>query len=371
MGKVMALVCVIMKRLTMILSASAMAFCAVQIGGCAVATAGVKKGDERNFARSLNDINAGRAIKARMGRVEGFKLGGVDVEVAEGIVVLSGNVPRAEDRVEAERIAWSAPKIVQVGNEIKIAGKQGLVRNTKDGVLHQSVRARMIANKNIKARNYNIEVHDGVVYLLGVARSPEELALAAQTASTTKGTREVISYVKVAGDNSARMAQGPGYNGVPSTVAQNPTYAPYVPQAPSGAGEYPPIGSPTPLPPIGGSPLSNTPGAPSVLDDDAIESGEPYYLDPETGERVEIPEGVTPIPYVPDQGPGSLGAGGKPLPPGAKPSQILGANSVTQLPSDQYLGLYRSGAPGTAVSVIESAPYTLDPVTGAMIPVKN
>lgn len=108
---------------------------------------------------------------------------------------------------------------------------------------------------------------------------------------------------------------------------------------------------------------------------DAIESGEPYYLDPQTGQRVEIPEGVKPIPYVPDT-PGSLGAGGSPLPPGAQPSQILGedlppiADGGSAFPTDDQLGKYRTGAPGEAVSVIESAPYMLDPDTGEMIPVK-
>lgn len=288
-----------MKKLTIILSASLLAFTSVSLGGCAVTTAGVKKGDERNFARSLNDINAGRAIKARLKRVEGFEMGGVDVEVAEGIVLLSGNVPRPEDRIEAERIAWSAPRIVQVGNEIQLKGKQGNVRNFKDGILNKSVRARLTANKNIKGRNYNIEVHDGTIYLLGVARSEEELASAAYTASTTRGAREVISYVRIAGDASAQFATGPGYNGEPTNIATSPNYAAPIPQT----------------------------GAPyTPLDNDAIDSGEPYYLDPQTGERVNIPDGVTPIPFVPDAGPGSLGAGGTPLPPAVKQPVILGSD---------------------------------------------
>lgn len=348
-----------MKKLTMIISASVFALSSLSLSGCQVVTAGIKKGDERNFARSLNDVNASRAIKARMRRVEGFSLGGVNVKVAEGIVVLSGNVERQEDRIEAERIAWSAPKVFQVGNEIQLKGKQGFVRNTKDGILNQSVRARLIANSNVKARNYNIEVNDGIVYLLGVARSPEELALAAHTASTTRGAREVISYVRIFGDQAVQSAQGPGYQGQPSNVARAgniPNYTQNLPQA--GLQDYQPLSvpqslqqplpQPQELPPIT-SPQSGASGA--ALDSDAIESGEPYYLDPQTGERVEIPEGVTPIPYVPDT-PGSLGAGGEPLPPGAKPSRVLGVNTV------------RQALPGS-----ESQSYTLDPKTGKMVPV--
>jgi len=347
-----------MKKLTILksgpksalfLAASLLAF---NLSACTtLVTAGVKKGDERNFARSLNDVNAGRAIRARMGRAAGFKLKGVDVEVAEGIVVLSGNVPREEDRIEAERIAWSGPTIVQVGNEILIKDKQGIVRNTKDGVLNKSVRARLIATKAVKARNYNIEVNDGVVYLLGVARSPEELALATQIASTTKGTAEVISYVKIAGDRSRLTASGPGFNGQPSQQAsqsaglQNYTPLTQAPmQAPSlntpayPTGELPPIGS-APLPQTAELPPLSAPT--TLLDNDAIDSGEPFYRDPVTGERIILPEGVKPIPYVPDAGPGSLGAGGAPLPPGVN------------IPKTPSVGAYK-----------------IDPSTGNMVPVK-
>ena len=308
-----------MKKLTILISASV--FALLTTGCTTVMTAGVKKGDERNFARSLNDVNASRAIKARMGRVQGFKLSGVDVEVAEGIVVLSGNVPREEDRIEAERIAWSGPAIVQVGNEIVIKDKQGLVRNTKDGILNNSIRARLVAAKAVKARNYNIEVNDGIVYLLGVARTPEELATATHIASTTKGTAEVVSYVKIAGDHSRMTARGPGFNGEPSTVAGIapvlPNYRPLT-QAPT-------LSAPVPQ----ASELPALPSAPSTnLDNDAIESGEPYYRDPKTGERIILPEGVKPIPFVPDDGPGSLGAGGAPLPSGTGSASNGGAYNI-------------------------------------------
>ena len=293
--------------------------------GCAVATAGVKKGDERSFSRSLNDVSAGRAIRARMRRAAGFSLTGVDIDVAEGIVLLSGNVPRPEDRIEAERIAWSADRILQVGNEIFIKGGQGQIKNIKDGFLNQSIRARLVATKEVKARNFGIEVQNGIVYLMGIARTPEELALAAHIASTTRGTKEVISYARVFGDAAARMTTGPGYNGLPSESASRQNISPSAPL------EYSPPQTHIPQPKT------------TMLDSDAIDSGEPYYLDPQTGERVEIPEGVTPIPFIPDGG---------------------------AFPSDQHLGANRIGSPGEAVSVIESAPYMLDPTTGEMVPVK-
>ena len=99
------------------------------VSGCAVATAGIKKGDERSFVGSIKDVNAGRVIKARMTRALDYKLKGIDVEVAEGIVVLTGNVPTQKDKIEAARIAWSARGIEQVGNEVLVGDKQSFIRN--------------------------------------------------------------------------------------------------------------------------------------------------------------------------------------------------------------------------------------------------
>ena len=314
------------------------ALLSLSLAGCTtITTAGIKKGDERNFARSINDVNAERAIKARLKRAEGFKLKGVNVDVREGIVLLAGNVPRQEDRIEAERVAWSAPRVDQVGNEILIKDKQGAIRNAKDGLLTTSVKTRLTADKYVKSRNLNVESHDGVVYLLGVARNQAELERAAQIASETRGTREVISYVKVAGIPSAISQFGQA-----ATTAAPVQYAPAAPQR-----ELPSFltTTPTPAPPLA----------------QPIEVPSPYAAAP----GIAAPSGTVtaaplsqPIPFTP-QAP-------------TAPAQItdMGDRLNKEFPSDNDLGKYRTGAAGEAVSIIESEPYYIDPDTGKEIPVK-
>ena len=321
------------------------ALLSLSLAGCTtITTAGIKKGDERNFARSINDVNAERAIKARLKRAEGFKLKGVNVDVREGIVLLAGNVPRQEDRIEAERVAWSAPRVDQVGNEILIKDKQGAIRNAKDGLLTTSVKTRLTADKYVKSRNLNVESHDGVVYLLGVARNQAELERAAQIASETRGTREVISYVKVAGIPSAISQFGQA-----ATTAAPVQYAPAAPQ-PSYAApqrELPSFLTTTPTPAL---PLAQPVEVPS-----------PYAAAP----GIAAPSGTVtaaplsqPIPFTP-QAP-------------TAPAQItdMGDRLNKEFPSDNDLGKYRTGAAGEAVSIIESEPYYIDPDTGKEIPVK-
>lgn len=253
------------------------------LSGCAVATAGIEKGDERSFVRSLNDTNAGRAVEARMKRAYDYSLKGVDVEVSEGVVLLSGNVPRKEDRIEAARIAWSAPRVDQVGNEIMIKDKQGFVRNTKDGFLEKSVRARLTADKYVKGRNFNVETHDGIVYLMGVARTSQELERAARIAAMTRGTREVISYVRVVDLPAEMMAEAPTQRALPGFVTSEP-----LPEQDRADTEAPTRRAPMSEPIPYSEPVPVVPHEEGLNVAPVDPNAAPYYIDPQTGEQIPV-----------------------------------------------------------------------------------
>lgn len=299
------------------------------LSSCAVTSAGVKKGDERNVARSIHDVSAERVIQSRMARAYDYKFKGVDVEVKEGIAVLTGNVPTQKDKVEAERIAWSAQRIQQVGNEIFIKDRQSNTRNIKDGLLEKSVRARLVADKYVKARNLNVETHDGNVYLLGVARNQAELERAAKIASTTKGAREIISYVTVAGIDS-KISQLTRAANAPLSAQSNLATLQNAPT--SQQRELPSFLTPAPQAGIfesAPSPYQASPGIP-------VPSG-----------RVATAPLSAPIPFASEGG----------------------SRHVPQLLSADELGKYRIGVAGETVSTIESEPYYIDPKTGKEIPV--
>lgn len=268
--------------------------CASLLSGCALTTASLSKHDERSFAGTLNDVNAGRAIKARMKRAYDYNLKNIDIEVAQGVALLSGSVPDKEDRIEAARIAWSAPEVQQVGNEILIGDKRGFMRGAKDGVLEKSVRARLLANGSIKSQNFNIETNEGVVYLLGVARTPDELQHAAQIAAQTRGAREVISYARIANMTPQAVA---------SQNALPPQSAPTAPGYPT-AGDYPSTQAPAqrdlpefltlePSAEQETAPIRNAPyDEPIRLHRNQAgnepATKEPYYIDPNTGNQIPV-----------------------------------------------------------------------------------
>lgn len=185
-----------------------LAACAPTIVG-GVAAVGIAAGQERTIGRAIDDATASQEVKLKLLNREGMDMRAVDVEVAEGLVLLSGRVATPEERVEAERIAWDVDRVSAVSNEIVVSGPDGLRRNLQDEWITARVRGRLVGDRTVQSINYNIETHNGVVFLMGVAQGREELDIATRLASTVPGVTRVVSYVRLphrAPD--ARIAQG-------------------------------------------------------------------------------------------------------------------------------------------------------------------
>ncbi len=268
-----------MVQLMKALTITALGLTLLSASGCAVMSASVNAGSERTMARSINDKNAQRAIMARMSRASEFDLDAIRVEVAEGIVVLAGHAPTQQDKVEAERIAWSAPHVVKVGNEIRLQQQETDTRND-DSYISANVRRRLTTDTVVKGRNINIETYQGKVYLLGVARTSAELERATYLASQTQGVDEVISYIKLADmpvEGSPVNYRAATPQALPqSSYSSPPTALPQTRQAPHAPTPY--------VPPSTGS-----------------AQNEPYYVDPKTGERITLPPGTVTVPYDPNR----------------------------------------------------------------------
>lgn len=168
--------------------------CATAIIGAAGATA-VTATQERSFGEAIDDAAVSSEIKSKL--IANGGLGEVDVEVAAGLVLLSGRVQTPELRLKAESIAWSVKRADDVANEIRIESPGGFFANASDELISTRVRARLLGSSSVQANNFNVETYGGTVYLLGIARSAEELEKAAEEASKVGGVNQVVSYVRL------------------------------------------------------------------------------------------------------------------------------------------------------------------------------
>ena len=205
--------------------AAASLFLALPLAGCAVAAigtagaVGVAAVQDKSLGEAVDDATASNQIKSKLLSESTNRFSEVDVEVTGGLVLLSGRVNAPEDRVKAEGIAWTSALTRDVANEIRIQPPGGFLANVSDEVITARVRARLVGSSTVKSVNFNIETYDGVVYLMGIARSADELKRAAQEASVVGGVKQVVSYVRIRDGRTQQAApttQGtPPYQSAP------------------------------------------------------------------------------------------------------------------------------------------------------------
>ena len=200
-----------------LLAALALPGCAAAVLGTAGAV-GLTSVQEKTMGEAIDDATTSNEIKAKLLN-HGARFAEVDVEVANGLVLLSGRVNEPADRTYAEGVAWSSSRTMDVANEIRIEPPGGFMSNVSDEIITGRVRARLIGSSSVRSVNINIETYGGVVYLMGFARDPDEVRAAAEEASVVGGVKQVVSYVRVR--NTAARQAAPI-----TTEAPPPTYQP-------------------------------------------------------------------------------------------------------------------------------------------------
>ena len=100
-----------------------------------------------------------------------------------------------------------------VYNEIFVGAPSSFVRSAQDELITAQIRARLTASPRVRAININIETFHGNVYLMGIARSEQELQRAAEIASVVGGVRRVVSFMQVRAPQRAVLRASRGAAG--------------------------------------------------------------------------------------------------------------------------------------------------------------
>lgn len=190
------------------------------------ASVGVYAIQDRTIGEGIDDAAASNQVKMRLMAADSAAFAEVDVEVANGNLLLSGAAPTPEHRQAAETIARSVGTVHNVYNEIFVGPRSGFVRSAQDELITAQIRARLTASPAVRAINVNIETFHGNVYLMGTARSDTELRRAAEIASIVPGVRRVVSFMQVRTPPQPYYAQapaGPEYRGDEAGPEQSPS----------------------------------------------------------------------------------------------------------------------------------------------------
>jgi osmotically-inducible protein OsmY len=211
--------------------ASGASGCATTVVALGASAAAVAVSDKTAGA-ALDDTATTAEIKAKMLNGKGYSLGAVQVAVYEGFVLLAGSTPTPQDRIEAERRAWTSAGTKNVANEIVVGPGRSVAGVMQDGAISAEIKAKYFRS-SVKGVNYKVETSQKTVFLLGIARSRMELTDAVEEARTVGGVQKVVSYVRIldrpviqqpetAAEAAARRAQEQGLAGGPKPAETLP-----------------------------------------------------------------------------------------------------------------------------------------------------
>ncbi|WP_420345917.1 BON domain-containing protein [Pelagibius sp.] len=155
---------------------------------------------EKGFRRSVADTEIRLAINDLWFKADEEMFRKVNLQVQEQRVLLSGNVPQPEQRVEAVRLAWQAPGVREVINEIEVNDTSGLNDAARDSWISAQLRTTLVFDREISSINYSIETVNQAIFIMGVAQSEAELNRVVGHAKDIAYVRRVVSYALLKDD---------------------------------------------------------------------------------------------------------------------------------------------------------------------------
>ena len=173
------------------------------LNGCAPAaiTAGIAgvaaSESEKGLGTTINDTIIHAAITESMFKKDVNSFLGVKIRVDDGVVLLTGKVDKPQIRVEATRISWEPRGVIEVVNEIQVSQKSSIKDIAKDLAASTTIKGKLVADKNIKSVNFNIDVVNGIAYLSGVARTQKEMNLVLAYTKETKYINQLVNYIQL------------------------------------------------------------------------------------------------------------------------------------------------------------------------------
>jgi osmotically-inducible protein OsmY len=154
----------------------------------------------RTVGTTLDDTSIQLALNRDMQQALPHFITRIGTEVREGRVLIVGTVESPTQRLEASRIAWQIRGVRDVVNELKVEDPQSFLSYASDSRISNQMRVRLLTANSVKAGNYDIETVKGTVYILGIARTQEELEHVAYLAATISGVKQVVSHALLADD---------------------------------------------------------------------------------------------------------------------------------------------------------------------------
>ncbi|HUK59004.1 MAG TPA: BON domain-containing protein [Stellaceae bacterium] len=235
-------------------AAAPLSGCLLAVGAGAAGGGYAVAAQERSLTDTARDAGLQAAITASWKKYNLKLNDDLDCTVYEGRALLTGTVTSDDWRAEAVKRAWQVDGIKEVYDEIQVGPDEGFVQDMGDTTITSKLKTQLIADGDVREINYSITTVKGVVYVIGTARSKQELDRVVDHARNIGNVKRVVSYVRIRSGEPAK----------PETASSAPPPAPATGSAPpasAAAAPTPPgtsddsVSTPTPRQEIDVQPL--------------------------------------------------------------------------------------------------------------------
>ncbi len=197
----------------LLIQASAVALIAAALGGCAAAivggavvggmvatdrrTTGAQVDDQNIELRAANNLSATFSDRAHL-----------NVTSYNAQVLLTGEVPTAQDKQLAEQIVSRVPSVRAVVNELAVMPNATIEQRSSDSLITAQVKAAMVDSSDIFANLFKVVTERGTVYLMGrVTR--KEADKATETVRGVGGVKRVVRVLEIVNEAELYPAPSP------------------------------------------------------------------------------------------------------------------------------------------------------------------
>ena len=174
---------------------AALSGCGLLVVGGTAATTAVVATDRRTTGEQVEDKAIELKSSAEMRRMFNDNAR-VNTTSYAGMVLLTGDVPTAQDKQKAGDAAKQVEKVTQVFNELRVGDITPTSVRTNDTWLTSKVKTALINTKLVPSRTINVTTERGIVYLLGRV-THDEGERAAKAAANVTGINKVVKLFQI------------------------------------------------------------------------------------------------------------------------------------------------------------------------------
>lgn len=185
----------VMNTVAVILLTSLLTACIPLIVGGAVVGGTLVANDRRTSGAQLEDEGIELRSNSRIRTNVGDRVH-VNVSSYNRQVLLTGEVPTAQDKLLVEQIISRVENVSSVVNELAVMGSSSLTQRSSDVLVTGRVKAMLVDAKDLFANSFRVVTERGTTYLMGRV-TQREADRGTAVARGTPGVQKVVRIFEI------------------------------------------------------------------------------------------------------------------------------------------------------------------------------